>query len=152
MIRVYRHYPNGAAQEILSYEAKGMGDYDFNAKNQDGTPNYPLLESGYRGRPLTGGGCAYLAYSPKDGYQNVLGDGGFEGAIHQRRHQQLLESGNFIAVMERSYGSIYAAGNTTLLKRSGSLHSRFARIWRHFTQAMRIEISSVAARFGRPAI
>jgi hypothetical protein len=125
MIRVYRHYPNGTSQQILVYEAKGMGDYDFNAKNPDGTPNYPPLEGGFAGRPFTGGGCAYLAYSPRDGYTPLTTwDGGFEGAFNDNDHDNNW-SGSGITVAEMS-GILHgnypytSGGQVSGIKHSGS--------------------------------
>jgi hypothetical protein len=74
MIRVYRHYPNGAATKIIEYEAKGMGNTDFSVA----AASLPVLEGSKRGRPFTGGAAGYLGYSPKDGYTNVLANGDYE--------------------------------------------------------------------------
>ena len=124
LIRVYRHYPNAAAQKILEYEAKGMGDLDFNAKNPDGTPNYPYLEGNYRGRPYTGGAAGYLAFSPKDGYTNILGDGGFEGTFTGIGYNNWAGTNIYVKQMT---ATIHA--QSTLRYRSGSAS------WRCLNQA-----------------
>ncbi|CAG0995572.1 hypothetical protein ANAEL_02568 [Anaerolineales bacterium] len=124
LVRIYRHYPNAAAQKILEYEAKGMGDLDFNAKNPDGTPNYPYLEGNYRGRPYTGGAAGYLAFSPKDGYTNILGDGGFEGTFTGIGYNNWAGTNIYVKQMT---ATIHA--QSTLRYRSGSAS------WRCLNQA-----------------
>ena len=77
LIRVYHNYPGQTSVKIIEYEALGMGNTGVN-NPIGGSLQRVALEGGLLDHPYTSGGCAYLGYSPDDGYVNVLTDGGFE--------------------------------------------------------------------------